>query len=131
MSTQRRFVFVILLIGIISALGCFFLLPIISAKHAAANVHTAGVSIAFAVISLANGLLLFGYANKRPQLFIRAFMGSMTIKFVAYLILLAVMALNFRIYLVPIVVVFFILFAVYTVVEKVMVFKAFNENETP
>jgi len=131
MSTQRRFVFVILLLGIISAAGCFFLLPLISPKYAPANIHTLGVSVSFAVISLVNGLLLFSYANKRPQLFVRAFMGSMTIKFVVYLILLAVMALNFRIYLIPIVVVFFTLFAVYTVVEKVMVFKAFKENETP
>jgi hypothetical protein len=130
MSTQKRFVFVILSIGLISALCCALLLPLVWGKYAAANTHTMGVSIAFSVISLANGLLLFRYVNKRPQLFVRAFMGSMTIKFVAYLILMAIMALNFRIYLVPIVVIFFILFVIYTVVEKVMIFKAFNENQT-
>ena len=130
MSTQKRFDFVILSIGLISALCCAFLLPLVWGKYAAANTHTTGVSIAFSVISLANGLLLFRYVNKRPQLFVRAFMGSMTIKFVAYLILIAIMALNFRIYLVPIVVIFFILFVIYTVVEKVMIFKAFNENQT-
>lgn len=131
MNHQKRFILVVALTAIVSVLGCYFLLPLISTKFAAANIHTAAVALTFAVIGLANGLILFGYASKRPQLFIRAFMGSLTIKFVVYLILLAIMAFNFRIYLVPIVVVFFILFVIYTIVEKVMVFKAFRANETP
>ena len=131
MSTQLRFVIVILLIGILSGLCCLFVFPLINMKFGSANIHSMVVSLIFTVISLANGLILFGYAKKRPGLFIRAFMGSMTVKFFVYMVLLAILAMNFRIHIIPIIVVFFSLFAVYTIVEKVMVFKAWKENETP
>ena len=128
MSVQRRYVIVIFFIGVFSGLACFFLLPLITTKYAAANKHTMALSLVFSVISLFNGLILFSYANKRPGLFIRAFMASMTVKFFIYMIILAVLAMNFRIYIIPIMIVFFSLFVLYTVIEKVMVFKSWKEN---
>lgn len=81
---------------------------------------------AYYLIGTAVAALLFNYMKKRPGLFIRAYMGSSTVKFLLLLGLLIGLAFSFRDHLVFITIVFFALYVLYTVFEKAFIFRAYK-----
>lgn len=81
---------------------------------------------AYYLIGAVIAAVLFNYMKKRPGLFIRAYMGSSTVKFLALLGLLIGLAFSFRDHLVFITIVFFALYVLYTVFEKAFIFKAYK-----
>ncbi|NNE54420.1 MAG: hypothetical protein HKN32_00270 [Flavobacteriales bacterium] len=87
------------------------------------------LSLIFGGISLVNGAYLFAQVKKRPQAFIRAFMATFTLRFLINIVILATYLYNYPIGRMLIVVVFFALFAVFTLVEKILIFRAFRETE--
>jgi hypothetical protein len=128
-KNKKQYITRIILLGIITSLLVYGLISWGIPQHAVLLWPLVGLAVLFAVISAVNGLILLGYVDKRPQLFIRSFMASMTIKFVVYLGILVAYSLTWRLGVVPIVAVFFSLFALYTIVEKTMLFAAFRAVE--
>lgn len=81
---------------------------------------------AYYIIGAATAGLLFGYIRRRPGLFIRAYMGSSTVKFLILLGLLIGLVFRYREMLIFVTIVFFSLYVLYTVFEKAIIFKAYK-----
>ena len=77
------------------------------------------LTIIYFLVSLLSGYMLSNTMQKRPQLFIRAVMGTTVLKLFAYLAALVVYLLLNKGSAAFIVVVFFICYVVFTIVEKV------------
>jgi hypothetical protein len=80
------------------------------------------------VIGSVSAAILFSYINRRPGLFVRAYMASTTIKFLLFLGLLVGLAFAYREALIFVTLIFFGLYILYTVFEKIFIYKSYQRS---
>ena len=125
MSPQRKFYLTISSITLLAAAISYFVCQAMEGQEHM-GVPLAILAMIFGTVTLVSGAFLFRYAEKRPAAFIRAFMGSFTLKFFINLILLAGYLYNFPHGRIAVTIVFFSLFLIFTIAEKVLVLNVFR-----
>jgi len=129
MKHKKKYFSILVALAVLSSVLTYSaVIPLTKLEHL--QKPLTGLCVLFGIITFSNSFVLFRYVEKRPQVFIRAFMGSFTVKFFINLVVLAGYLYHFKIGRIPIVVLFFFLFVIYTVVEKINLFKAFNSVKT-
>jgi hypothetical protein len=114
-------------ISAVFALGLYFISGILEDDDGSIWVVSQLLVSTYLIISVITGVVLFNYVYKRPGLFVRAFMGASTVKFLVLLGVMIGCILNFRDDKGFLVILFFILYVFFAVFEKIYIFRAFKK----